>query len=125
MKDERKRKGKMGQDKAQKYLEEKGLVLVDQNFTIWGGELDLIFMQEVGQENEKEVIFVEVKTRTNNLVDVAELLSYSQLKTLLRTAEAWLMKNALYDIDWRIDLVGVLSHKGGKYEIEWIQDIVV
>ena len=50
--------GKRGEYLARLYLEEKGYLFIRANFAAKGGEIDLVM-----QEND-EIIFVEVKTRT-------------------------------------------------------------
>lgn len=107
----KKKYGKEGQDKARKYLEDKGMILIEENYTLWGGEIDLIM------QDGEEIVFVEVKTRKkNNLVDLGELITYSQEQTLQKTADHWIQTKKLYNTDYRIDLVGVIGD-----EIEWMK----
>ncbi len=50
--------GEKGEYLARLFLEEKGYVFIRANFRVKGGEIDLIM-----QEND-EIVFIEVKTRT-------------------------------------------------------------
>jgi len=66
----KKKLGAWGEELAQKYFEDKGFKLVEKNWRAPGqkmkGELDLIFNR--GQE----LVFIEVKTRTNKAFGYAE-----------------------------------------------------
>ncbi len=98
---------------ALEYLTDQGLKLIEKNFLIWGGELDLIM------QDGAEYVFVEVKSRFLEDVPFEELISAAKLKSIEKTAQMWLRKNNLEDVDWRIDLVGVdLTTR----EIEWFPD---
>ena len=53
--------GKIGEDLATKYLENLGYTIVERNFVAKQGEIDII------AKDKQELVFVEVKTRTNTL----------------------------------------------------------
>ncbi|MBE6618426.1 MAG: YraN family protein [Ruminococcaceae bacterium] len=50
--------GRAGESIACDYLEKKGFTVVRRNYTVRGGEIDII------AENETHIVFVEVKTRS-------------------------------------------------------------
>lgn len=107
--------GSSGEDIALNYLQQKGFTVVERNFTIWGGEIDLI-MKDVD-----EYVFVEVKNRVDNTVPIEELISETKQKTLIRTAELWLNKNKIEDVDWRFDVVGITKDQDENI-ISWIKN---
>ena len=111
-----KKTGRNGEDLALGYLRAKGLRLVERNFQVWGGELDLIM------KDGEEYVFVEVKTRFDKEIPFDELISNKKLRTIEKTSELWLNKNKLENEDWRIDFVGV--DLTTNY-IEWIPDCTV
>ncbi|MCB0749534.1 MAG: YraN family protein, partial [Ignavibacteriae bacterium] len=97
--DTNKQIGYSGQNYAKEFLRKEGLKFVEANYTIQGGELDLIFL------DGNEYVFVEVKSRKQSTLTRESLISFSQKKSLINTAKIWLMKKGLYEVDWRIDLV--------------------
>ena len=54
--------GKWGEDLAAAYLEGKGYLILDRNVYTSYGEIDIITLQDY--EDEKYLVFIEVKTRT-------------------------------------------------------------
>lgn len=108
--------GREGEILALDYLLNIGLILKEQNFQIWGGEIDLVM------KDKDEYVFVEVKSRYSDEIPFEDLISAKKLRTLERAAELWFRKNKLDGVDWRIDFVGVdLSTK----EVDWIKDCTV
>ena len=95
--------GYLGEKLAAQYLKTKGFDLIASNFTIKGGEIDII------ARDAKTLVFVEVKTRTGDSFGTGEE-SVSGLKKyrLLRTIQKYLDKNySAADPDYRIDIIEV------------------
>lgn len=98
----RKQLGGRGEVAAAKYLRQQGYEIIDQNVIFYGGQLDLVC------RNGEEIVFVEVKTRTKQTgCPPEEVLSYHQLKTIIRSARRWFLKKNLSENNyyWRIDLL--------------------
>ncbi|WCK52918.1 YraN family protein [Aneurinibacillus sp. Ricciae_BoGa-3] len=53
--------GRLGEETARKYLEEKGFVFQQANFRTKNGEIDLIML------DGNQLVFIEVKTRKSSL----------------------------------------------------------
>ena len=53
--------GKIGEDLASKYLEAAGYIIIERNFLARQGEIDII------AKDKKELVFIEVKTRTSDI----------------------------------------------------------
>ena len=100
---------------AESWLSERGLTLVERNFTLKGGEIDLIMWQD------EVLVFIEVRYRANNKHGSgAESITHSKIKKLLRTAEFYLQKNFGNKPPFcRFD---VLSGEGEPIEFEWIKN---
>lgn len=110
--------GRRGEKTAQSFLESRGLTLIDSNWRAGSrGEIDLIM------EDDREVIFVEVKTRRGNAEAVFEVVGSQKLGRLKRVAAAWLCESA-GGRPYRIDLVGVAVRPGTQSaEIHWWKGI--
>ena len=98
-----KQSGKKAEQIVEQYYLDKGYCFLNRNYTIPGGEIDLVF------ESEKEVIFIEVK-----LVDYAEhpeyLISKKKLSFLERTIENYCYQKEV-EKNIRLDIVFVKEGK--------------
>lgn len=80
--------GKIGEDKAAKYLRENGYKILDQNNSTKWGELDLIATKN------NILIFVEVKLKTTEDFGMPEeMIGKNKLSQVKRTAEMYLLTN--------------------------------
>ncbi|WP_462348274.1 YraN family protein [Dialister invisus] len=94
--------GRMGEDRACLYLEEKGMTLVTRNFRCKHGEIDLI-MKDV----------VEVKTRRSRLYgEPIEAVTVYKQRHIRYTAEVFLVARHLHDVRIRFDVVEVMMAPG-------------
>ena len=94
--------GRAGEEIAAKYLEKQGAAIIARNFTVRGGEIDLI------AEKDDIVHFVEVKLR-NNLAfgRGAEAVTKEKQRRICRAALRFLQENALGDSSVRFDVLEV------------------
>lgn len=104
--------GYSGEKLAADYLKKKGYEILGHNFTVRGGEIDLIARQK------NVVVFIEVKLRTGNSFGYGdESLTNLKKKRIHRTIQKYLEKHmgSLKDPDYRIDLVEIefdrVAHK--------------
>jgi putative endonuclease len=105
--------GNMGEREVAAYLQTKSLVILDKNWRIKGGELDLI-CEEAGT-----IVFVEVKTRTSNIYGTPfDAITPEKAFRLQRLALAWMAMNHRWGQEYRIDVVGVWMDGEGACEIE-------
>ena len=80
--------GNKGEDFAAEYYKKLGFTVTAQNYTCRGGEIDII------AENGEYIIFVEVKTRSqNSLYSPAEAVDYKKQKRLSVAAMKYLTEN--------------------------------
>ena len=97
--------GRMGEDRACLYLEEKGMTLVTRNFRCKHGEIDLIM--------KDGSVFVEVKTRRSRLYgEPIEAVTVYKQRHIRYTAEVFLLARHLRDIRIRFDVVEVMMAPG-------------
>ena len=80
--------GNKGEDFAAEYYKKLGFTVTAQNYTCRGGEIDII------AENGEYIIFVEVKTRSqNSLYLPSEAVDYKKQKRLSVAAMKYLAEN--------------------------------
>lgn len=103
---------------ARRYLEQKGLQFLKQNFQAKCGEIDLIM------RDKQQLVFVEVKYRQSNQYGHAlEMITPSKQRKIIKTATLWLMKNGLspHTADYRFDAIGI-ENSGQK--IDWVKNAI-
>ncbi len=106
--------GQLGEDIAVQYLERKGYVIKQRNYRHGKVELDIIC------EYQNEIIFVEVKTRTTDVMAYPEqAVGKSKQRNIRLAAENFMEENNL-TLSARFDIVAVV--KGDKFEVEHIED---
>ncbi len=92
-------KGNLGEDKACKFLDENGFMIIERNFYSRFGEIDIICSKD-------EVLhFVEVKSGLDYESAIANITP-SKLRKFIKTLHVYMKKNAL-DVDFMIDAVVV------------------
>lgn len=98
--------GFSGETLAAHYLQNKGYEILRRNFTIRGGEIDLIAKQA------GILVFVEVKTRTNkNFGAGDESINKLKKRRLARTIQRYLDTCVTaQDPDYRVDVVEIELH---------------
>jgi putative endonuclease len=121
--------GYAGEEMAVEFLKKKGYEILESNFTIRGGEIDVIARTR-NQENKKTnniLVFVEVKTRTgDSFGDGEESVNSQKKRRLLRAIDRYLDKHyGNGDPDYRVDIVEIeLYPLGGKLKnITHFEDI--
>ena len=113
--------GELGESLARVMLEEKGFVIVLQNYRCKIGEIDIIC------EKEKLLVFCEVKSRKSFTFGIpAESVNVKKIRHIRRVASWYLSQkmciNKLYnDYDMRFDVIEVVF-VGGEYELNHIEN---
>lgn len=95
-------KGVLGEQIAQKYLEDKGYSFITRNFRAGKSEIDLIM-----QDNET-VVFTEVKARTTNRFG-GGLYAVTDRKQcmIIQGAKSFCVQNNLFEKPMRFDVIEV------------------
>lgn len=117
----RKATGYYGETIAQKVLEKKGYRLLVKNYTIHGGEIDLIM------EKGEEIVFVEVKTRRNDHYGTPlESISPQKKKRIYHCANVFMAGRDMFRYDLRFFAVAVyLDDDDRTKKVEIYEDIFV
>lgn len=103
-----KQKGRLGEGLVRQLYEKEGYRCVDQNFTIPGGEIDLVF------ENDAELIFVEVKV-VDYLQNGDFLLSSKKKAVLERSIEEYCYRKGK-EKEIRLDVAMVQGERIERFE---------
>lgn len=94
--------GSFGERKAALYLRKKGYKILDTNFFIRGGELDII------AQKDGYIVFVEVKTRqSKNFGTAAEAVAYNKQMRMTKAAQVYLMNKGETNV--RFDVIEVYA----------------
>lgn len=106
----------MGESAVCGYLETKGYHILERNFCIKGGEIDIIAC------NGEFIAFVEVKTRRkNSMVSAFDAITNSKKKFIIRTASAYSVRYPL-QYQPRFDIAEVITEKNQVSEINYIEN---
>ena len=110
--------GKRGEEIAVLYLRRLGFQIVDRNFRIRGGEIDIIAI------DNDTLVFIEVKTRSSAQFGTPlEAIGYYKIKTLIRAAQFYKVKHPKLPDAMRIDGLGILLDEFGEATIDYVKDI--
>lgn len=109
--------GRLGEDIAVRFLEEKGFTILDRNYNFEHAELDIVAYQG------RFIVFVEVKTRSSkNYGEPEEAIDENKRKQLLHVAEAWIFERKMEGAPARFDVISVLYPDSPKEEIRHYEE---
>ena len=112
--------GTRGEGLARRLLEQKGYLIVDNNFRCSWGEIDL-----VAQDGD-EIVFVEVRTRRGSRFGTPEeSITEAKAHHMVAAAQEYLQQRESEAADWRLDLVAIVLTPTGKVDrIDHLQNVV-
>lgn len=97
--------GNLGERIAKIYMQINGYQIIKCNFRSRFGEIDII------AKKGEYIHFVEVKTRTKNIIEARESINKEKEKHIWKTAEYFLYKNRLEDVGIEFDAIEVYIEK--------------
>jgi putative endonuclease len=107
--------GRKGEERAARFLVGRGYKILDRNYRTLNGELDLIAL------HEGAVVFVEVKTRTNDAFGAPELaVTRQKQRRMIKAALCYINHRKLHQVPCRFDVVAI--NEASEQEIELIQN---
>ena len=110
--------GKVGENIAVSYLENKGYQIIQRNFECKQGEIDII------AKEKDEFVFIEVKTRTNvKYGKPKEAVDKTKKKHIYRSVEYYTYLNHIENMSIRIDVIEVYK-KQEQYFIHHIKQAI-
>jgi putative endonuclease len=109
-----------GEDQASLFLKKQKLRIVDRNYCVRGGEIDIV------AEDKKFLIFVEVKTRSNShYAQPWENVAFKKRKNIKAAARAYVHQHKTDGKEIRFDVISIVLDDAMKPQIEWIQHAFV
>jgi putative endonuclease len=91
---------------AERFLRKQSFKILYRNFRARSGEIDLVCRDR----KEQVLVFVEVKTRTNELFGTpSEAVNWRKRARIVRAAKEWLRLLDLADVPFRFDIVEVVT----------------
>lgn len=116
-----KRLGRWGEYRCEKFLRQKGFKTLTRNFSCKAGEIDLVMADPQGA-----VVFVEVKTRADELFGPAELvITLAKKQKMAQTARYFISEHNLHSRPCRFDIVAIVLGQKGKPQIRHYQNAFV
>ena len=92
--------GSWGEERAGRFLQDKGYHILATNYRSSDGEADIVAL------DGKELVFVEVRTRRGGKFGAPEAsLSKGKVNRLVNTCQDYVQNTDSENIDWRVDLV--------------------
>jgi len=111
--------GSYGEELAARFLERNGYKILERNFRIRGGEIDIV------AKDGEYLVFVEVKARWSHEYGLpVESITPWKIKALLKTALFYCMKIKWGDQPYRLDMVSIdFADDRDNPKIELIKNI--
>jgi putative endonuclease len=110
--------GAWGEQLAARYLQDRGLQVLDRNWRCRHGEVDLV------ARDGDCVVFCEVKTRTTERFgSPVEAVTRQKAARLRRLAAAWLQEHEVRGGRVRIDVIGVLCPAAGPARVRHLEGV--
>ena len=107
--------GKLGEDIAHAFLIEQGMHILERNWRYKRAELDIVAM------DTNTMVFVEIKTRTDDILGSPENAVDSRKRKLMICAAIAYMHHSKHDWTIRFDIVSVIM-RPNQPQIDHIKD---
>ncbi len=108
--------GQWGEQKAVELLEAKGYRIMERDWHCGHRDIDIVAM------DCDELVFVEVKTRSGNLLVAPELaVNREKMQSLSKAANAF-VKTKRIGLPMRFDIISIIKTDNGEYEIKHIEN---
>ncbi len=113
--------GNHGEKIATDFLKNKGLKILEKNWKVKTGEIDLI------AKKDSEIIFVEVKTiLKNDYFSPEDHFTYFKIKKLQKLAQTYFLFKKMSPENYRFDLIAIVisPFDENNYEIRHYENII-
>jgi putative endonuclease len=111
--------GRLGEDTAAHYLQERGYTILERNLRTPHGEIDILAIRE------DVLTFVEVKMRSSNAYGFPEdAVSPRKQAHMLMAAEHYFEHHPEGSETWQFDIIAITRRSGLPPEIEHFENII-
>ncbi len=108
--------GKLGEEAATAYLQEHNFTILDRNYRVKNGEIDII------AKDQGTIAFIEVKTRKTLRKGLpSESVNYKKQKKIISAALYYIRENSLNNVRLRFDVIEVID-QNSSYEFNLIKN---
>lgn len=112
-----KKTGDIGEQLATEFLKKKKYKILERNFKNKIGEIDII------ARLKKQIVFVEVKTRSSlQFGNPSEAVNSHKQYKIRQVAECYLMQKKIEDSDIRFDVIEVLEEDNGYKVVNHLEN---
>jgi len=112
--------GEFGEKAVADFLILQGARILDRNWRIKEGEIDVVALMPTGV-----IAFVEVKTRRSYAFGhPLESITRDKALRLQRLALAWLVTHKCFGRDYHIDCAAVLIAENGSHSVEYRAEVL-
>lgn len=112
--------GYFGESAVVDFLTNRGTVILDRNWRIKEGEIDI-----VAELPDGKISFVEVKTRSSKIFGhPLEAINAEKAHRLQRLALAWLAMHQSFGREYQIDCAAVIVSPIGSITIEYRENVL-
>jgi putative endonuclease len=108
--------GRKGENMAIVFLQTAGYIVLQRNWRSGRAELDIIAM------DNKTMVFIEVKTRSDDIFERPEDAVTPQKQSLITRAAMAYMRVSGHDWTIRFDIISVILRGGKPSQIDHIKD---
>ena len=118
--------GRIGEHLARSFLAKNGYQIIDRNFRLRNGEIDIIAIENPkSQAKDRTLVFFEVKTRTSEEFGTPlEAITYFKMKALIRSAQVYKVSHNDLPEAMRVDALSVIVLANGELvSIEQVKNI--
>ena len=132
--------GKLGEDLACRFLEERGFKVLERNYWKKWGEIDIVAQEKESLFGKKEPVahFVEVKAvareinedgvirETKHGFQPEDAIHPWKIKRLKRAIQSYLLEKNLQDSNWQFDIVAVFVDQEKKTaRVRYTENILI
>lgn len=112
--------GLFGETRIAEYRAQQGDEIVERNWRVREGEIDLVTLDKAGNFH-----FIEVKTRSSLAYGHPfEAISPAKLLRMQRLAMGWLVTHDCFGCEFTIDIASVLINPDGSHSIEYRANVL-